>query len=199
MKELTEDQIVQNKEEFIKIFKELINREGSVELLKWLINSDFFVAPASTKYHSCCKGGLCAHSLYVYKRLKQHMEQETKISATNETVAICGLLHDICKINYFSQFLRNVKENGTWIQVEEYKADEVFPFGHGEKSVFLINEFMHLTREEAMAINWHMGWSDVRFKGGSSSFDNAYKKFPFAVLLFVSDVEATFIDENSSL
>lgn len=142
MKELTEAEIKQNKEEFIELFKQNISREGSNELLKWLLSSDFFEAPASGKYHMCCKGGLCAHSLYVYKRLKKLIETEPKITASEETIAICGLLHDLCKVDYYKIRMRNVKENGTWVQVPEYFIEETLPYGHGRK-ICLYNFRVH--------------------------------------------------------
>ena len=183
------------KEEFIKIFKENIKREGSDKLLDYLIKSDFFVAPASTKFHLCVEGGLCLHSIDVYKRLKQLVETE-KLNVSDETVAIISLLHDICKIRYYKTEKRNVKENGEWIQKDYYYVDEDFPYGHGEKSVFIISNFMRLTPEEAVAINWHMGEFDDRVKGGSGSCSKAFNKYPLAFLLHIADLMATYIDER---
>lgn len=190
------------KEEFLKIFDTYIHREGAKELRNYLLRSDFFTAPASTRYHCAFEGGLCEHSVNTYLRLLQNVQIEYgdnwESVVSHETVAICGLLHDLCKIDYYKQDFRNVKENGEWIKKPCFTREEALPFGHGEKSVYIVNSFLHLTREEAMAINWHMGGFDMRVKGGDFSISDAYRIYPLAVLLHVSDLTATYIDEKRS-
>lgn len=192
-----------NRQEFLNIYDACIRRDGAALLREYLLKSDFFSAPASTRYHCACGGGLCEHSVNTYRRLLalvqgEYGEQwEEKVS--RETVAICGLLHDVCKIDFYKQDFRNVKENGVWVQRPYYAREEVLPFGHGEKSVYIINGFIRLTREEAMAINWHMGGFDFRVRGGDSSVSDAYRRYPLAVFLHVADLTATYIDENHSL
>ena len=190
------------KDEFLKIYDAYIRREGAKELRNYLLRSDFFTAPASTRYHCAYEGGLCDHSVYTYLRLLQNVQieygEKWESSVSHETVAICGLLHDLCKIDYYKQDFRNVKENGEWVRKPYFTRDEVLPFGHGEKSVYIVSSFMHLSREEAMAINWHMGGFDMRVKGGDFSISDAYRIFPLAVLLHVSDLTATYIDEKRS-
>lgn len=187
-------------EEFLSIYDEFIKRDGAGELKNFLQRSDFFQAPASIRYHCAHEGGLCEHSVNTYKRLLKNIQiefgeaWETKIP--HETVAICGLLHDVCKIDYYKKDFRNVKENGVWVRKPCFVREEALPFGHGEKSVYIINSFLRLTREEAMAINWHMGGFDSRVKGGDFSISEAYCQFPLAVLLHVSDLQATYIDEK---
>ncbi len=188
------------KEEFLEIFYENVERDGSEKLVDWLERSDFFEAPASTKLHSSYEGGLCQHSINVYKRFRKLVENEygpnweNKISA--ESVAIIALLHDVCKVNYYTTEMRNVKENGNWVQKAFYKIDDALPYGHGEKSVYIISGFMKLTREEAMAINWHMGGFDARVQGGSYSMSAAYYKYPIAMLFHMADMMATYLDEE---
>ena len=66
------------KEEFIDIYNENIKRDGAQELLSWMETTDFFVAPASTKYHCACHEGLLKHSLNVYKvMMDKHFDKET--------------------------------------------------------------------------------------------------------------------------
>ena len=182
------------KDEFIQIFSGNIHREGAAELLKWLESTDFFTAPASTRYHSCHEGGLCEHSVNVYKRLKKVFDAErVDGEELSETVSICGLLHDVCKANFYTVQMRNVKnEAGQWEKKPYYAVEEKFPFGHGEKSVFLIERFMRLTPEEAVAIRFHMG----EFEKERSTSD-AYSKYPLAVMLHVADLEATYLDEKN--
>lgn len=187
-------------ETFLQIFDEQIRREGAAELRAYLLRSDFFRAPASTRYHCAYEGGLCEHSVNTYRRLLRNVQNEYgaewEQKFSHETVAICGLLHDLCKIDFYKQDFRNVKENGEWVRKPCFVREELFPFGHGEKSVFIVNRFLRLTGAEAMAINWHMGGFDSRAKGGDYSVSDAYCKYPLAVLLHVSDLEATYIDEK---
>jgi len=189
--------IEQNKEDFINILKSNVQREGIDRLIEWLSSTDFFVAPASSRYHLSEEGGLCQHSLNVYERLEKLMLTEYGEGGYNpESVTICALLHDICKTGYYKVEMRNVKEDGVWVQKPYYTVDDQLPYGHGEKSVYMINGYIRLTREEAMAINWHMGGFDARVQGGSIDYSNAYNKFPLAVLLHIADLQATFLDES---
>lgn len=187
------------KAEFISLFTSNIKREGAEQLLEYLTNSDFFTAPASANYHLACAGGLCQHSINVYKRLLHIVRDEygdDQTEYSDETLAICGLLHDLCKVNFYSTDYRNVKENGEWVRKPYYKVDERFPYGHGEKSVFIVSQYMRLTAEEAMAINWHMGGFDARVKGGSYSISDAMYKYKLVLLMHVADIEATYLDER---
>ena len=188
------------KKEFLSIFENNIKREGADKLLEWIVRSDFFSAPASTKFHSACPGGLARHSINAYKRFVRNLEKEYGANWNNqinpESVAISGLLHDVCKINYYKEELRNVKEEGIWVQKPYYTVDDALPYGHGEKSVYIISGFMKLTREEAMAINWHMGGFDTRVLGGSYSLSTAFYSYPLALIFHISDIEATYLDEQ---
>ena len=191
-------EIEKNKNEFISLYKQYIKRDGADALLDFLAKSDFFTAPASTRFHSSHEGGLCAHSIIVFKRLQELVKNEPKIKVSDETIAICGLLHDVCKTGYYKVEQRNVKVDGVWVQQPFFMVDDQLPYGHGEKSVYIIGGFIKLSREEAMAINWHMGWSDSR-ASNSNTIGIAYNKFPFATLVHVADVLATYIDENSDI
>lgn len=190
--------IEQNKATFIMLAKDDIKREGVEALLNWLETTDFFTAPASTKYHLCEEGGLCAHSINVYERLVRLCDSEWGEDGYNkESVAIIALFHDLCKTNIYKVEMRNVKENGEWVQKPYYSVDDQLPYGHGEKSVYMLNGFIKLSREEAMAINWHMGGLDARVQGGSYDYSRAFQKYPLALLAHLADMQATFIDENN--
>ena len=197
-----EDILYKNKETFINIVRDKIKREGVEELIGYLEKSDFFTAPASARFHCDHEGGLCEHSLNVFYRLRKVVLDEygNFDTISEESIAVCGLLHDLCKIDFYKVDFRNVKENGEWVQKPYYSVDEKLPYGHGEKSVYIINGFIRLTREEAIAINWHMGGFDARVQGGSgSAIGESYRRFPLAVWLHMSDLTATYIDENSLL
>lgn len=187
-----------NKEEFLQIYNEYIKRQGSQELLEWLLKTDFFTAPASSRYHGACEGGLVLHSLNVYKTLRERYFEEGKDS--EESFAICALLHDLCKAQFYKVSTRNVKNDvtGQWEKVPYYTVEDAFPYGHGEKSVFLIERFMRLKTSEAMAIRWHMGGFDEAAKGGSFSISLAYEKYPIAVKLHLADLEATYLKEKNT-
>lgn len=188
------------KEEFIEIFKQNITRPGADQLLDYLENkSDFFTAPASARYHSAYEGGLCEHSVNVYHCLVDYLSRPRVqelygLEYSPETVAIVSLLHDLCKIGCYKQGTRNVKDaSGKWQTVPTYNFDDPLPYGHGEKSVYIANGFIRLTREEAMAIRWHMGFSgpeDNRMVG------QALTKYPLAFALSTADMEASYFLEN---
>ena len=190
------------KDKFIKAYTENITRPGADKLLAWIESSDFFTAPASTRFHLSSPGGLLEHSLHVFERMKAICANEATITPgfnepSMETIAICGLLHDICKANFYAVEMRNRKnDQGRWEQYPFYVVDEKLPYGPGEKSVYIISGFMRLSREEAMAIRWHMGFSDNDFQGGGYSVGNAFDKFPLAVLLHIADLQATYLDET---
>ena len=193
--------IEEAKQEYISVFKKNIKREGSAELLEWLKKSDFFVAPASTRFHSNFEGGLCQHSLNVYNRFKMLLEQEfgndRKKVINDESIAVIALLHDVCKVYNYKTEMRNVKVDGEWVQKPFYVVEDKLPFGHGEKSVYMISGFMKLSREEAMAINWHMGGFDARVVGGASwVMSAAFYEHPIATLFHMADFMATYLDEK---
>lgn len=190
-----------DKEKFLQIYNDKIKREGADKLLDFLENkSDFFTAPASTRYHNAYEGGLLRHSLNVYECLCAYLERERvkntyKLSVSEETAAITALLHDICKVNFYKVSYRNSKNNqtGQWEQVPYYTINDTLPYGHGEKSVYMISGFIKLSREEAMAIRWHMGFSGIEDK---NTIGAALEKYPLAFALSVADMEASYFLEG---
>ena len=187
-----------DKTEFEEIFKKNIKREGADKLLEYLKTTDFFTAPASSKFHSNFQGGLVEHSVKVYKRFLKLVEQEfgaDYVKREAESLAIIALLHDICKVNYYKIEMRNVKVDGAWVQKPYYAVDDPLPYGHGEKSVYMITGFMRLTRDEAMAINWHMGAFDARARE-NNLLNKAFHSHPLALLFHIADISATYFDEE---
>ncbi len=188
------------KDEFISVYNANINRDGADKLLDYLTNRcDFFTAPASTRFHSCYEGGLAQHSLNVYYCLKDYLErrrviEEYKLSYTDETVAVVALLHDICKVDTYVRDFRNVKnEQGIWERVPTYRFEDKLPYGHGEKSVYMISGFMRLSREEAMAIRWHMGFSGSE---ETNLVSRAMESYPLAFAVSTADMEASYFLEE---
>lgn len=196
----------ENKEKFEKICRQWIKREGLDNLLSWLETTDFYTTPASTRFHLMCEGGLCQHSINVFNRLCDECKQEgifdyattqetTKIM---ETLAVVGLFHDLCKVNFYTVSERNVKnEYGEWIKVPYYAIDNKgILVGHGYKSARLVNKYINITDEEYMAIVHHMGYSS---DDNISNISEIFNKSELSLLLHIADTKATFIDENETL
>ena len=188
------------KDEFLEIYRANIQREGAEALLDYLENkSDFFTAPASTRYHGAYAGGLCDHSVNVYHCLRDYLSRARVqelygLEYSEETVALVALLHDVCKVGCYKSGTRNVKgSDGKWTAVPTFFFDDPLPYGHGEKSVYIVNGFLRLTREEAMAIRWHMGFSGGEDKG---LVGQAFQKYPLAFALATADMEATYFLEQ---
>ena len=208
--------MITDKELFVSIWKENVKRDGADEMLNWLEKSDFFEAPASAKYHLNETGGLCLHSLNVHRRLKEFLEHEYRSGEcpySDETVAIVALLHDICKVNFYrlgwknqktydpekigTALPRDVKHDNAgsfiWETVPVYEVDEQLIYGHGEKSVFIIMNYMKLSVEEAQAIRYHMGaWNPEEAR----NFGDACVRNPLVFFLHMADSAATYLDES---
>lgn len=182
-------------EKFAEIYTQYIKRPGADRLFEWLRTTDFFSAPASTKFHGNHMGGLVEHSVNVWEELVRLLRAYPEVKVGGETVAIVSLLHDLCKIGCYKIELRNQKVDGVWVQKPTYVFEEDFCCGgHGSKSVYIVQKFLNLTDEEAVAINCHMGFSDRN--PGDFSLGAAYEKYPLAWLLHVADESATYIREK---
>lgn len=188
------------KKRFCEVFTERIQRKNADNLLKWLTEeTDFFTSPASTKFHCAYEGGLAQHSLNVYECLCDYVARERVkntygVSYSDESLAIAALLHDLCKANTYVKDMRNQKnEQGKWEQVPYFKIEDSFPMGHGEKSMYQISYRMRLSKDEAMAIRWHMGFSGDE---NPNLVGRALESCPLAFALSVADMEATFFLEK---
>lgn len=177
------------KEQIIELLKST-NREGMDSLIEFLEKSDFFKAPASTRFHGDHEGGLAEHSFKVYEILKEKVKI-AGLDIPEETIIISALLHDICKTNFYKIDYRNAKNSlGVWEKVPYYTIEDTIPYGHGEKSVMMLTEYIKLTNNEKYAIRWHMGFSEPKELYGT--LGQAFTKYPFALLLHEADLEATY-------
>ena len=192
------DQNIDYKARFLELMRQNVAREGREELLEWLGGTDFFVAPASTRYHCACRHGLVMHSLSVYDTLVEKHFTEGEDSL--ESFTLCALLHDLCKAQFYKESTRNVKNDATgqWEKKAYYQVEDAFPYGHGEKSVYLVERFVRLKPAEAAAIRWHMGGFDEAVKGGCFAISLAYEKYPLAVKLHLADLESTYLREKGT-
>ena len=195
-----------NQERFLKIYKEKITREGADKLLDFLVNgSDFFTAPASTRYHGAYEGGLLEHSLNVYDCLcdilaRPRMKELYGVEYSEESIAIASLLHDLCKVNFYKTSYRNAKdETGKWVSVPYYTIEDNLPYGHGEKSAYIVSAYMRLTRDEAFAIRYHMGFSNAMSAEETGNVGRALEMFPLAFATCCADMEAAFMVEGKPL
>ena len=181
-----------NKERFLLLCS-TIKRDGITELMNWLEHSDFYTCPASSRFHNSKEGGLLEHSLNVYDELKRLISAYPEVNVSEESIIIASLFHDLCKVNFYQTEKRNRKNAaGQWESYDAYITKEQFCYGsHGGKSVFIVQSFIKLTPEEAVAINCHMSAFDDNKNVGA-----AFEQFPFAWLVSVADQSATFIKER---
>lgn len=174
-----------------------IHRPGIKELLDWLATTDFYSAPCSGRYHGSYSGALVEHSLNVYTQF-WNIAPRYGYDATNTTLleesAIVCLFHDLCKVNFYEPYIRNVKnpDTGIWEQVEEYRAKGSTTLAsHGACSCYRVMQFIKLTETEFAAILHHMGAWD---KSQYSNPGEVYANNKLAWLLHVADEAATYIE-----
>ena len=182
-----------------------VKRDGVEKLMAFIRKSDMYAAPASTRFHLSVTGGLLQHSLNVLDALRANLTQNDDgtytydvagvpvARVTEENVIIMALLHDICKTYFYTTEIRNRKVNGKWEQYEAFAVDDKIPYGHGEKSVMMIEEYMKLQPVERYAIRWHMGYTEA----DSLSLNNAIDKYPMIWALHSADTQASHFMESN--
>ena len=176
-------------------------REGMSDLLKFINDSDFYYAPASSRFHGAHQGGLLEHSLQVNKDMTTIYSSFRERGRLKDgqinlhSIIIASLLHDICKVDFYKQDVRNVKTNGVWEQVPVYTIDDKMPLGHGEKSVMILQRYIELTTDEIYAIRWHMAGFDDTAKSyaGGLQLSAALDKSPLLVMLHMADLAAVYL------
>lgn len=203
---MTELEIQSNKEKFIGYCKTYIKREGIDRLIDYIENkTDFFTAPSSTKFHLNTPGGLCKHCINVFEialDINEHILRPRQEAGNclfadpikEESIAVAALFHDLCKCGLYHQVEKWKKdEQNKWVSYIGYEVKDEFPFGHGEKSCYIINFYLKLTKEELLAIRWHMGMFEVNESGSSGrfSFYNACEMSPLVILLQMADMSSS--------
>lgn len=202
-----------NIQELIEKFEQLltsVKRDGIDKLLAYIRKSDFYRAPASTRFHSCHDGGLLEHSLNLYECLLSKKQNpiwaEVLREVDDESLILVALLHDLCKSYLYVPEFKNKKvygDTGTkkdeggrfdWQAVKGYSTDDKIPYGHGEKSVMMIEEFIKLKPIERYAIRWHMGFTEP--KEYWNTLTTAIKKYPVILAVHQADMEATYLLEE---
>lgn len=195
-----------------------VNRPGMDKLLAYIRKSDFYKAPASTKYHLSCEGGLLQHSLNVLDALREMMTKENdgrndygtpkikyhysvagKFVTTipEESLIIIALLHDICKTYFYTTSMRNAKneQTGKWEKVPYFTVNDRMPLGHGDKSVMIIKQYIDLTTQEMYAIWHHMGYTDT---SDTLTISNAIDQYPLIWAMHTADMMASHFMEDEA-
>lgn len=173
-------------------------RKGMDRVIKYLEESDFFIAPASTRFHGNYEGGLAEHSLNVYE-IFQRKNKEYDFGLNEDTMKIVALLHDVCKVNFYTVYDKNVNiagpgEKPKWIKQPAYGVNDLMPIGHGEKSVIILQQFIRLTKEETILVRWHMGGYES--KENYNNVSSAWNMYKAGVALHTADLEASYILEE---
>lgn len=182
------------KDKIITLLKST-NREGMEKLIEWLKKSDYFTAPASTKFHGNYEGGLAEHSYNVYNLFKEKVERFS-LNLSEETIINATLLHDVCKIGLYKRKEKFRKDkDDKWEKYFPFVIDDALPLGHGEKSVILIQAFIKLTREEIFLIRYHMG--GFLSEEEKKNLNKAVELIPAIVAIHTADYEAsTFLEKK---
>ncbi len=180
-------------------------KEGVEKLLKYLQTSDFYTAPASTRFHGNYAGALAEHSINVAALFLQKNEQ-LGLGFPESTCLLAALCHDLCKVNFYTIEYKNQKvydERGSksdakgrydWQTVPAYGIEDTFPCGHGEKSVIMLQNFLRLTQDEILLIRWHMGPFAC---ANEHDFHSALNFRPEIAALFTADMEASSLLEET--
>lgn len=190
---------ISNRELFISIMKQ-VERPGVDELLAWLEGTDFYSAPASTRFHGSYPGGLVYHTLNVVYELRELVRFYDIKDISNESIVIVALAHDFCKINIYQETMVNVppqrSKSGKWEQQLGYKKNEILKLGHGAKSLSILQNFIKLEDYEKEAIFWHMGAYDTGTLSSIHDLYDVFKENKLAFLLHMADMVATYITES---
>jgi hypothetical protein len=189
--DISDDDIEKNAKEIDSILRGL-QRPGIENRADWLKTTDFYTAPASSKFHLNSVGGLAAHSLNVYHCL-QKMVADGLVSLDPETVALTALLHDLCKANFYKREVRPVFEDGEMRNCEVWVIEDPFPVGHGEKSCYYVQRYIQLTEEEYAMIRLHMGSPSGSFP---DPFIASSELYPGVAALHIADSMSALLIEN---
>ncbi len=188
----------ENKKIFLNLLSS-VDRKGIENLLEYLeTKTDFYTAPASTRYHNNCAGGLLAHTLNVYENFKKLLKLQG-IEMSEESIILVSLLHDICKCNYYVLEQRNRKINGKWEQVNVWSNTKSVspPLPHAYRSIRMILQFFRLTFQEELCIYYHMG----PYGGEDYEYRTLLQKVntenPETLLFYTADLFSTYLDEET--
>jgi len=199
--------VAELKEKFKKTLLK-VNRDGLDDLVNWLENeTDFFTAPASTRFHGNYQGGLVEHSIHVLEfaltNLNWLLKYKPELINLQESIIISALFHDVCKVNQYTwgeEKFTKINEGGRdrWAKYETYSFNDELPMGHGEKSVYYVSKFIELTNPEILAIRWHMGYSEpgTALDGLTKYAYQAASQDPLVKIIHAADVVSVLAAGN---
>lgn len=200
MQEIMSKEELEEQKEMILDLLRSTERDGIDKLADYLSDStDFFTAPASTRFHNNFSGGLAQHCLNVYENFKSLLEIKG-IEMSEDSIIICALLHDLCKCNTYVVETRNRKnDQGQWEKYNIWATnkDVDIPLPHSSRSIAIIRKFIKLSIKEELTIFYHMG----PYGGEDYEYRNMLKaaneKYPQTVLFYVADTIASYLDEET--
>lgn len=209
---LTEEEIEENKKLYIALLKSIDRPRSKIdELIEVLEKSDFFIAPASSKYHNAFKGGLCQHCLNVYSNMQtlaKNIDTLDPACYDENSLIISALLHDISKMNIYEITTKNVKQYHSagskkddlgrfdWKTELGYATKEnKFVYGnHEETSEYIARQYINLTIDESVAILHHMG--GMSWDSSQTPLSTVFPVYSLALLLHIADMLATYVNER---
>lgn len=174
-------------------------REGIEKLIDYLENkSDFFTAPASTKFHNNYEGGLLLHSMNVYQNFRKLLSLRPEIQVEEESIIIAALCHDLCKANYYTKEKRNRKVDDKWEAYEVYTTvkSPSIPYPHATRSIRFLRSFISIKHLEELMIFYHMGpygGEDYEYK---NLLQDVNERYPATLLFYIADLMASYLDEE---
>ena len=195
------------KEQKVNMFEFLLSstgRDGVDKVIDFVKRTDFYYAPASSKYHSNYQGGLLDHSLIVYSLANKYRavivgeKPDLAGKIKDESIIISSLLHDICKACFYVQTEKWKKDSSSnWIQYPGYEVNDTFPIGHGEKSVIMLQNIgLTLYPDEMLAIRYHMGMYDDANCSLKQAQFTAVQMTPLVPIIQMADFTASSMMET---
>jgi len=186
----------------IRDCRDLLKERGdAIGFVDFLLSSDFFTAPSSTKFHAAFSGGLFLHSWGVYKRLQMLLKRspEEFKELGSDTIFLVSIFHDLCKVGMYEIQMKWQKPDGRWKEVEVWGHNDMVPLGHGEKSLYMLQNYIQVTPEEACAIRWHTNRHETGthfFYPTGASLSEAIEKFPLTKYIHLADLYQTYAHET---
>ncbi|MDR3249305.1 MAG: hypothetical protein LBT39_11025 [Treponema sp.] len=186
---------------FVKyLFEEFVSPPHDDKLWDLLAHlereTDFYTAPASTRFHGAQPCGLIRHSLLVLANGIKLVPVMLDDGVDTYFLAVSCLFHDLCKVNMYEQKLRNVKneKTGEWEKEPFYSVKQDYiAYGHGIESLLRIAKFIELPESWKHAVRWHMGAYDIS-PMDKIAMDKVLAKYKEVLFLQTADMQAGLVE-----
>lgn len=179
-----------NFDEFMTIVQSIQFKRNPDKFIQFLTQGDFFITVAARAHHDNVPGGLYNHSKKVFNSMRI-LNKVSKEKYSDQSLFYMSFGHDICKINMYKEKQQWYKDqNNKWQSKPGWQIVDDFPVGHGQKSIILMLKYVQLTKEQMLAIRWHMGGFDdyVRDYIGRFTYDAAQDMTPLTRMLHIADL-----------